>query len=40
MSSEYRRDVSGVYDLGGFRVMIGLKQGDSGQRSKPVGLVN
>ena len=23
-----------------FRVVVGVKQGDSGQRSKPVGLIN
>ena len=26
--------------MGGVRVMMGVKQGDSGQRSKPVRLIN
>ena len=26
--------------IGGVRVMTGVKQGDSGQRSKPVRLIN
>ena len=28
------------WDLGWVRVMTGVKQGDSGQRRKPAGLIN
>ena len=42
MSAESRRGCFsfGVQDLGWVRVMTGVKQGDSGQRSKPAGLIN
>ena len=28
------------WDRGWVRIMTGVKQGDSGQRSKPAGLIN
>ena len=40
MSAESGGDVFSAQDLGWVRVMIGVKQGDSGQRSKPAGLIN
>ena len=33
-------DAFGAQDLGGVRVTTGVKQGDSGQRSKLAGLMN
>ena len=34
------RDVFSVLDLGWVRVMTGVQQSDSGQQSKPAGLIN
>ena len=33
-------DPSGAQNVGGVRVMAGMKQGGSGQRNKPAGLIN
>ena len=33
-------DAFGAYDVEWVRVMTGVKQGDSGQQSKPAGLIH